>query len=202
MKTEKLIILCDVDGVISNFVKRALPIIKEIKNISLDPNTVTGFHLNIVYSLNDEQTEQYFRACESQGFVLGMELIPGVIEAIAELEKLSEIVYVTAPWPSSPYWMYERDKWIRDRFGPQSKIIHTNQKQYVQGDIFIDDRPLNVIEWASRNPNKLAILWDQPWNKDIILESGTGYRLNDWSQIINIVKSWTLLKTSSVIGKT
>jgi 5'(3')-deoxyribonucleotidase len=37
--------------------------------------------------------------------------------------------------------------------------VHAHDKFIVYGDVLVDDKPANVMEWQEAYPNGLAVLW-------------------------------------------
>jgi 5'(3')-deoxyribonucleotidase len=71
------------------------------------------------------------------------------------------VVAVTTRFKPSKTWAFERDAWLSELFGfnTDDDIIYTGAKELVYGDVFVDDKPDNIIKWKKRHPNGLAILF-------------------------------------------
>ncbi len=79
------------------------------------------------------------------GFFKNLPEIEGMKKAIAKLNEVYDVFFLTtAPWSSPIAWMEKRE-WIEDKFGDQfnKKLIMTHRKDLVYGDYLIDDRTAN-----------------------------------------------------------
>ena len=77
-------------------------------------------------------------------------------QGLSERESLSII-------PFGGYYPGERMSWLRNEAGfsrTESMLVY--EKFRVQGDIFIDDKPSNVIQWADRwyPQGSIPVLWN------------------------------------------
>ena len=41
-----------------------------------------------------------------------------------------------------------------------------SQKEFFDSDVLVDDKDENIIKWHMRHPSRLAIVKDQPWNRE------------------------------------
>jgi 5'(3')-deoxyribonucleotidase len=68
------------------------------------------------------------------------------------------------------FYADERIDWLMQEAGFQrEEIVLTHAKYLVQGDIFIDDKLENIINWAKEN-NGIPVLWNAPERKYEIQE--------------------------------
>ena len=88
-----------------------------------------------------------------------------------------KVVCVTTPWPSCDMWESTRRGWLDLNFAPiyGTEIIITDNKTAVDGDVFVDDKPESVALWAAAHPNKLALLFDAPYNQESDLPRCMGW---------------------------
>jgi 5'(3')-deoxyribonucleotidase len=66
----------------------------------------------------------------------------------------------------------------------------------VDADVLIDDKPENVMEWSKKE--KIAILFDQPWNQSIVgcprpcvwasATDGHIYRAKGWGEVADVIR--------------
>lgn len=183
---KKPVILLDCDGVLADFSALALRIIEEETGLKYLPEDIPRW--DIFESLGLPQIWEAFGE-RAQNIGLCASIKP-YAEAIKEVQKLTnkyEVLIVTAPVDALP-WMYERAHWLEEHFGiPRKKVIFAHAKQYVQGDVLVDDKPDNVIVWSEANPNGIAVLWEHPYNRDVELPKGI-IRTSDWNELHSILK--------------
>ncbi len=74
--------------------------------------------------------------------------------------------------------------------------IMTNgeSKADVDAQILVDDKPENILEWADRKPNGLAICFDQPWNQNV-QEGGAVVRCWGWEDVVDSVRIETSVRS-------
>lgn len=94
-----------------------------------------------------EQARQGILHKNEKGFFLTMRPIKGAVEAFLKLhysQKYDPYILSTAPW-SNPFSWMEKRIWVETFIGEKAfkKITLTHNKQFVSGDILIDDRPHN-----------------------------------------------------------
>ena len=99
--------------------------------------------------VNDEIKQQYRGRkpdgsdCldEIPGLFSLMEPLPGAREAVRQLAEVYDVyILSTAPW-ENPLALTEKVLWIKNYFGNlfKKRVILTHHKDFVQGDILIDD---------------------------------------------------------------
>jgi 5'(3')-deoxyribonucleotidase len=154
-------LLLDVDGVVANMV---LALLNAIGSKSTPSDFPTW---DVLKALPKEEHDRAIEVLEDPSFWLNLPLVEGAKRGVQELRDQGyEVVWVTAPWKSCPGWDEARRSWIRKHFGPDDEIIITADKQTVDGDLFIDDKPDNVESWKKAHPGKPAFLFNTPHNKD------------------------------------
>lgn len=121
IKTDKPILLIDMDGVLCDFDKRAA----ELEKIGIKGSKL--FRHESAYK--------------------DLEPVPGAIEAWHDLqEKYETYILSTPPWSNPDAWS-EKRKWVETYLGKSShkKLILCHNKGLVKGDYLIDDRIANGV---------------------------------------------------------
>ncbi|XP_067403628.1 5'(3')-deoxyribonucleotidase, cytosolic type [Emydura macquarii macquarii] len=119
---------------------------------------------------------------ESLGFFLGLELIPGAIEAMQEMIHMQDTeVFIC----TSPLWKYEhcipeKYSWVEKHMGPKfvERLILTWDKTIVSADLLIDDT--DTIKGAESAPSWEHILFTCCHNKHLELQT-PNRRLQSWA---------------------
>ena len=122
LKTNKPVVLIDMDGVLCDFDKRAAEL---------------------------ERTEgiKGHKLFKHPSAYKNLEPIEGAIEAWHALqEKYDTYVLSTPPWSNPDAWA-EKRRWVEDHLGKSAhkKLILSHNKGIVKGDFLIDDRIANGI---------------------------------------------------------
>lgn len=185
-----MIILVDCDGVLSDFTGAVCREASEVAGREISPLEVTSWHMPTSFAFDQRQSKALYARITKKGFCLNLEPLAGTVQAVQKLKQLGEVVFVTSPWDSSPYWMHERNLWLRNFHGAEPRsIIHTHKKYLIQGEVIIDDRPLNI----SRGERKLRVLIPTQANKEWCNNTGITlsepvYVSKSWPSIIRAVK--------------
>ncbi len=179
-------ILLDVDGVLCDFVSGYLELVKRVGWLGdFTLADVTDWSFQKALGLSNDCVRDVEALLFEPGFVRGLSSLPGTYEGVAALEKAGhDLVFVTSPWRGHPTWAHERDQWITERW-PDAKIVSTNQKQFIKGDVLIDDKPEHVERWCEEHVAGFGLVWDAPYNR----ERDTGdYRVTNWSDVLECIE--------------
>ena len=65
-----------------------------------------------------------------------------------------------------------------------SGLIYTHNKQMIHGNLFVDDKPENIIRMA--HSANVTMLFDQPWNRNASIQQR--WRIYDWTEIDHLVR--------------
>lgn len=153
-------LLLDVDGVVADFIGSLL----ETINSKLQPSDIKewGF-LEILPSDERAKAEAVLK---KPSFWRNLPLLDGAKEGVQELrDRGFEITWLTSPWESCPGWDRARTEWVHHHFDERDPVIVRKDKEKVDGDVFIDDKPDNIEKWQKAHPNKKAFIFDAPYNQ-------------------------------------
>lgn len=161
-------ILIDMDGVVADFegdfLRRWKELHPEKKFIPLEERK--GFYISDQYP--EEYTEDVQKIYHSPGFYQNLKPVDGALNALKEIRKNYEYVFLCSS-PMLPKYencVLEKYHWVFDNLGIDwiNNIILTKDKTIVKGDILIDDIPepkgIEKPEWEH-------IIFDQPYNRYI-----------------------------------
>lgn len=188
--------LGDVDGVFCNFIAGASANAKRLFGIDTTHDQVKFWNFERSFNLTPEQVTALIASWRDPGFCAELPPYPGAVEAAAEIKQHARFIAVTHAFDSVT-WVSERDEWLRRHLGlrPGKDIIHTEAKDVIKGDVFVDDKVEQVVAWQKAHPQGVGILWAQPYNVDAVRDVNgfgpqwDGLRTNDWSEVIGIVKA-------------
>jgi 5'(3')-deoxyribonucleotidase len=155
-------LMLDVDGVLADFATPALAFLASINKYK----TYDQIHSWDIFEGNQEVENLFKETYASKpGFCYGLKPLPGAVEFIRAARENYDIAIVTTPY-DVPHWCNERQSWLTDILGlSRSTITFTHHKQFVSGDIFIEDKAENIAKWHDFWPNQLAVIMDKPWNR-------------------------------------
>lgn len=182
---KKPIVLLDCDGVLTDFTEAALELIKQETGRSYTAAEIPRW--DIFESLGYPELWTLFTKKASEiGYCRDLKVCDRALDGVQNLREKYDVVVVTAPVDALP-WMYERAHWLEDNFDiSRKKVIFAHEKQHVCGDVLVDDKPDNVIQWFEAHPQGLAVLWSHPYNQNVSLPSGI-VRTSDWNELISLL---------------
>ncbi len=175
-------VLLDVDGVVCDFTTSFLDRINHHGGTSHKLTDMIAWDMYHSFAVPEHIRSLVDADLNTPGHILSLPLLPGAVRAVEQLQEISELYFVTAPW-SSDTWASERRKWIKNHFGVGAdRIVFTKAKKVVAGDVLIDDKTENLISWSRCNPNGLAIRWACHSNA---MTPYDGHSTDTWSDVID-----------------
>lgn len=119
---------------------------------------------------------------EAPGFFLGLEPLPGALDAVRAMDALpdTEVFICTSPLLKYQHCVGEKYQWVEKHLGPRfvERIILTRDKTVVSGDLLIDDK--DTIRGQEETPSWEHILFTCCHNQHLDLPP-TRRRLSSWS---------------------
>ncbi|NXP05128.1 NT5C protein, partial [Thinocorus orbignyianus] len=123
-------------------------------------------------SLREDLGDKVASIYESPGFFLGLDPIPGALEAMQEMVRMqdTEVFICTSPLRKYEHCVVEKYKWVEKHLGPEfvERIILTRDKTVVSADLLIDDK--DTIRGAEQNPSWEHILFTCCHNSHLQLQ--------------------------------
>nr|XP_060620694.1 5'(3')-deoxyribonucleotidase, cytosolic type [Anolis sagrei ordinatus] len=177
-------VLVDMDGVLADFEGGALRGFKA--SFPGEPRVELaqrrGFSTQEQYrSLREDLGAKLASVYESKGFFLGLDPIPGAVDAMQEMIKMPniEVFLCTSPLRKYKYCVQEKYQWVDKHLGPAfvERIILTRDKTVVSADLLFDDK--DTIRGVEPNPSWEHILFSCCHNKHLKLEPPQR-RLESW----------------------
>ena len=98
------------------------------------------------------------------GFWRNLKPIPAGLQLVNLLVELEFDTHVFTKGPSdnSSAWA-EKFEWCRLHV-PELRVIVSEDKSLVHGDVLVEDWPPYITQWRRRCPNGFVIIPAQPWN--------------------------------------
>ena len=158
-----MIILCDVDGVIANFVGGVVEFLKS-RGFQKQESDFTEFDMS--QAMTPDQKASFSFLGTQNGFCTSIPWYPQAALFLKVLLDLGTVYALTAPW-KAPTWESERREWLSHVL-PSDRMISCppSAKHLIRGDVLIEDHPGTAAKWSHENPRGVAILLDRPWNRE------------------------------------
>lgn len=87
----------------------------------------------------------------------------------------NEVFFVTSPILTMRSWVHTRTQWLKRHFDAlEQDMVFTKSKHVVCGDVLVDDKPENVLEWA-KTGHGVAYLLLKPYNSPILGHENIGF---------------------------
>lgn len=177
-----MIILVDMDDVIADFNKGFLEKWKEKYPDKPYVPLEEMATFQIENSYPEEIRPLIRELCEAPGFIKSLQPIEGGLEALKELEKLVDKVFIcTSPLKNYKNCVLEKYEWVDMHLGKEwvNKVVLTRDKTLIHGDILIDDNP--KIK-GTLTPSWEHIIYSQPYNKNETSKRRLTWR--DWREVV------------------
>lgn len=152
-------ILCDCDGLLSNFVGSAL---ERIGRKRADHDTWRSWSHYLEWGVSDDE---FYKAIAGRQFWLDLEPYPWASALLSTLQGLGDVTIATSP-TKDPEFASARTIWLVDRMGVDDGDIMIGRKKRLMANartVLIDDRETNVSDFKARGGH--AILFPAPWNQ-------------------------------------
>jgi 5'(3')-deoxyribonucleotidase len=185
-------IIVDLDETIVNLLDPWLFLYNQQYNDFLTVNQLQTY--NIHQYVKPECGKKIYDLLSTPGLFLHAAPFPGAISTLQHLTTLGHNIIIVTMVDDSIDGSknIERDKrsWCKEYlwFLPDKNIIVTEDKYTIDGDVFIDDSPEQVINYRKHHPNALIIGIDYPYNKDIKeYDVKLPRDHTTWTRILNIL---------------
>jgi 5'(3')-deoxyribonucleotidase len=188
---KQLKIALDCDGLLSDFISGVLRIVEELIGKRFEPADVTEFDFAKSLGLSAREARDVKKAIGSRcGFAASLTPYPKARQGVRRLRELGEVVCVTTPWDSNPWWRSERDSWLALHFGID-RVHHAIDKTIYEADVFVDDKVSHVRDWAAVWPNRTAVFWRTPHNTSEPVPFGA-HSTGSWDALYEIAREAAL----------
>lgn len=178
-----MIILIDQDGPLANLEARFLEVWRE----RYPHEYFVPLEKRKVFKLKEEYPphlqSQVKGIWQEMGFYETILPTPGGIEAIQLMVTLGlEVIICTSPFGKYESCVLPKYTWIEKNLGRNftDKIIFTQDKTFIKGDVLIDDNPEITGRYT---PEWEHIVFDCPYNKNA---SKRRVSWSNWREVLNI----------------
>lgn len=178
------VVLLDVDGVLADFHLHTFDFMWDRFGVGINAQEFPKW--DILSELDPAHRDEVAAKWASPGWCARIPVYPGAREGVAALREVARVYFVTAQLAHSPTWTWERTSWLQEHFGAQIEdVVFTLSKYLVRGDLLVDDKPEHVTSWGAAHPEKVAILWERPWNTNAVVP----HRASRWDEVVRQIRS-------------
>lgn len=178
--------LCDVDGIISNFVGTVARTILAETGREFSPREFKTWRFIDALPIKEDEKKRIIDAISSPGYARAIDAFEGAVESVKEIADLFDenLYFVTQPWEFGDTWHSDREWWLEHHFGKLGKnVIHTKHKHTISGTILLDDRPSHIEKWVPEQKG-LGILFTRPSNEEWANHNIRWARANNWKDVM------------------
>lgn len=184
---KRLSIILDSDGVLSDFVAGVLPLVEEVTGKRFTHADVTMFNFVEALGLTTTEGAAVKKLIGSRrGFAASLPPYPNARQGVRRLRELGDVICVTTPWDTNPWWRAERDSWLALHFGIEV-VKHADDKSDYDADLFVDDRSTHVRDWLSKRPDRVGVFWRTPHNTPESVPVGA-HSTSSWDALYQIAR--------------
>lgn len=183
----KPVILIDCDGVLADFDGMFIGILRDHFDIEFDPSKAEEWdyfnHPDVVRVKNDV----WQHILNTKGLIRGIKKLDYAEEMIRKLREVGTVEACTSV-VAGGYYADERIMWLIEELGFDRRDVHLSYKKWrVCGDVFIDDKPENVIKWADEW-GAVPVLWQTPGRPVVELDDDRILCTADVDAVLNRMK--------------
>lgn len=188
---KRLRIVLDSDGVLSNFTAGMLAVVQEVTGKRFTPADVTLFDFTTALGLTKDEAIAVKKAIGAKhGFARSLPPYPAARQGVRRLRELGDVICVTHPWESNPWWQNERDSWLALHFGIDD-VRHDADKTGYEGDLFVDDKSAHVRDWMAAWPQGIGVFWQTLHNTTESVPPGA-HATSSWDALYEIAREAAL----------
>ena len=161
-------IVLDLDGVVVAFFQKLITVYNE--RFPDDQLTLEDINCELE-QLGPERASRLIDLFNEPGWFTNLRPLPGTINIVSHYASAGyPILICTAPARMANGHINgnsaaEKYEWIQKHLPAWGyQIVITRDKEHIDGDIFVDDTPSQIIKWCDTHPDGIGVLVDQPWN--------------------------------------
>lgn len=156
----------DLDGVVADFNTGWTTRYNEEHGTTLGPEHITawGSMIPLTRFASMDEFWEWARNDAGPGLFRHLPALPGALEALHRLAERHDVVIVT----TKPPWAYaETFSWLADHDVPATEVHITEEKWWVDCDVYLDDGPHNLEALLTERSDRTVCRYVQPWNAPV-----------------------------------
>lgn len=173
----------DMDGVCSNWTKGAKEMLNQRWDLGLNTLKESDTWDEVEDLAGKKPWAWLWTAGVERGLFARLDMFPGTYEALEHLSKKHDITLIThRPRKSASDTIW----WVGHHLSgiPFKGIIITKEKWEVPCDIYLDDKPENIISLTARRPSATPVIRTRNYNKDMEWP----FRIDSWARFVKFVE--------------
>jgi len=173
----KQILAIDMDGVLADTETQYIKWYQKEFGVEISPDTLAGKPEGEGFP----EKEAIWRFLNTPGFFRTLPLMPGAVEAVAELMNHFEIYIVSAAM-EFPLSLPEKFDWLKEHFSfiPWTNIVFCGNKSIIRADYLIDDHLKNLDNFKGK-----ALMFHASHNTTVTHHQ----RVKNWPEIVILLKA-------------
>ena len=183
----------DIDGVISDFVRTFIELVKKRYDLVIKEADIYCHDLDLVLGISKEERNELIRETLQENLALNA-------DAKKTMEKLysenHQIFILTA---RSQDLASVTKGWLKKKGIPYSQVIQLDEgKKYladVSLDLVVEDNLEDAIGWSQKVKN--ILIYDHPWNQSFNVK-GLFKRVYNWNEILKEIEQLKVTSASKV----
>lgn len=178
-------VLLDADGILFDFVDAMLREWMILTGQCVSPDTITHYDITSNLVGTEGEKRALWASNKRPGFCREIHPILPAIAGVRRLERVHDVYVVTAPCKGSLTWCGER-VWALSRYFaiPEERVLFTQRKHLVRGDVFVDDSEEHCRRWRESNPDALTVLWRTPR-----ITTWDGPATSSWEELARLINT-------------
>jgi uncharacterized HAD superfamily protein len=156
----------DLDGVVADFNTGWTTRYNRKHGTALSAEMITewGAMIPLTGFASMDEFWEWARNDEGRGLFHDLPPYAGALDALGRLAVDHEIIVIT----TKPHWAYaETFSWLADHAVPASEVHITEQKWWVDCDVYLDDGPHNLEALQRERPDRTICRFVRPWNRSL-----------------------------------
>lgn len=176
----------DVDDVLADFTLDALRRLNKLRGTAFVLNDVSTWDpFDSLPPEHQQDRDLIYSDMKQEGACFSLPVVPGSKEGMKALREIADVVIITHPFKHAKTWVHERELWLDHHFDIHRDDIFSCKKKFlVDVDVFLDDKPENVVQWRAHRRSIQGLIWATPMNRN---ERGHVSRVNSWSSVVRYV---------------
>lgn len=184
---------CDIDGVLADFNTAFIDLIKRQTGIQFPRPSSTypdtwNYHRPLVAKFQEDALWEHIK---TTGFWGQLHALPGAVEALTMLDKVRrdhDIYFITSRPGNRAKWLSEQ--WLSWHGFFQATVLIADEKGPVAKglmlDIFVDDKPENIVDVAEARKKTRCYLINRPYNQMLQSLNQQITRVDTLNQVIDL----------------
>lgn len=181
----------DIDGVISDFVRTFVAVVKRHYDLTLGEKDIYCHDLSLVLGTSKQKRDELVR----ETLLNDLALNAGAKEALTKLSLEKHQIFLLTARPADLVDVTR--KWLQRKDIPYSQLVQLNAgEKYlakINLDLIVEDNLEDAIGWFSKVKN--ILVYDHPWNKSFNVSS-LFKRVYTWGDILEEIEQLRVLVNS------